>query len=382
MAALSGKAMFAPCIVKGVLKPWPWLRTALDHGTRQQVTRMGLLFTLTCVLVALAAFVSANNLLFLILALLLATMMVAGFISRLSLAGLELDFLLPEHLCARRKLLGRIVIRNTKRWMPSFSIHLMASSDCGLASALYFTVVPGATTIEAPVELFFTRRGLYRQNSFRFSTRFPFGFAERRIRVRLLRDILVYPAIDPQPGFEDLLISLQNEMASLYRGQGSDFYRIRPYEALEDAHHVDWKATAHTGDLQVREFARDQEQAVAFFLDLNAPEAQTAWFESAVDRCAFLVWNMTQRGSRVRFCTQEVDWQLPEEGDVYVILKYLAIVSLHPGRPLPPFHDRDVLHVVFSASPERLAAEGWELDGSNVHLLTPELAPVETPTGD
>ena len=51
-------------ILEEVLKPWPWLRSALDHGTRQQVTRLGLLFTLTCVLVSLAAFVSANNLLF------------------------------------------------------------------------------------------------------------------------------------------------------------------------------------------------------------------------------------------------------------------------------------------------------------------------------
>jgi uncharacterized protein (DUF58 family) len=359
-------------MVEGVLKPWPWLRSALDHGTRQQVTRMGLLFTMTCVLVALAAFVSANNLLFLILALLLATMMVAGFISRLSLAGLELEFLLPEHLCAGRKLMGRIVIRNTKRWMPSFSIHLAASSDCGLALPLYFTVIPGGARIEAPVELYFARRGVYRQNSFRFSTRFPFGFAERRIQVHLLRDILVYPSIDPQPGFENLLVTLQDEITSFYRGQGNDFYRIRPYEVLEDAHHVDWKATAHTGDLQVREFAREQEQAVAFFLDLNAPDSHAEWFETAVDRCAFLAWNMAQRGSRVRFCTQEVDWQLPEEADVYVILKYLAIVSTRQGRMLPASQDRNVFHVVFSASPERLLEAGWEFGGPNTRLLTPE----------
>ena len=206
--------------------------------------------------------------------------------------------------------------------------------------------------------------GVYRQNSFRFSTRFPFGFAERRIQVRLVRDIVVYPSIDPQPGFEDLLVSLQGEMASFYRGQGNDFYRIRPYEALEDAHHVDWKATAHTGDLQVREFAREQEQAVAFFLDLDAPASQAAWFESAVDRCAFLAWNMSQRGSRIRFCTQEVDWQLPEEADVYTILKYLAIVSTRPGKRWRASQDRNVFHIVFSASPERLAEAGWEFGGA------------------
>ena len=58
-----------------------------------------------------------------------------------------------------------------------------------------------------------------------------------------MRDVIVYPSIDPQDGFEELLISLQGEIASFYRGQGSDFYRIRPYEVLESAHHVDWKAT-------------------------------------------------------------------------------------------------------------------------------------------
>jgi uncharacterized protein (DUF58 family) len=337
------------------------------------------LFTLTCVLVSLAAFVSANNLLFLILALLLATWMVSGFIGRLSLAGLELDFLLPEHLCARRKPMGRVVIRNTKRWMPSFSIHVAGSSDSGLSQPLYFPVLPGGACIEAPVELFFAKRGAYRQNSFRFSTRFPFGFSERRISVRLGRDIVVYPSIDAQSGFEELLISLQGEIASFYRGQGNDFYRIRPYEALESAHHVDWKATAHTGDLQVREFAREREMAVAFFLDLDIPASEAAWFETAVDRCAFLAWNLSQRGSRIRFCSQDVDWQLPEEADVYTILKYLAIVSPRPGRRLAPAPDHNVFQIIFSASPELLAEAGWDLEGSNTRLLTPEPAVASEP---
>jgi len=358
--------------VESVHNPWPRIHSAFDHGTRPQVTRLGLLFTMTTVLVALAAFASANNLLFLILAALLATLLVSGFISRLSLAGLELDFQLPEHICAGRKLMGRIVIRNTKGWMPSFSIHLAGSSDSGLSSPLYFPVIPGGARMEAPVELFFAHRGAYRNNSFRFSTRFPFGFAERRISVPLLREILVYPSIDPQPGFEELLVSLQGEIASFYRGQGHDFYRIRPYEALESARHVDWKATAHTGDLQVREFAREQEQAVAFFLDLDVAAKHAAWFESAVDRCAFLAWNMSQRGSRLRFCSQEVDWQLPEEADVHTILKYLAIVMPRPGRPLAAARDRNVFQIVFSAAPDRLAAAGWELGESNTRLLSPD----------
>jgi uncharacterized protein (DUF58 family) len=357
-----------------------WLHSAFDIGTRQQVTRLGLLFTLCCLLVALASIISANNLLFLILAVMLATLIVSSFISRLSLAGLELDFLLPEHLCARRKLTGYVVIRNSKSWMPSFSLQVAGSSDSGLLLPLYFPVIPGGTRVEEPMELFFAHRGAYRQNTFRFSTRFPFGFAERRINVQVSREVIVYPSVDPQPGFEDLLISLRGELASFYRGQGHDFYRIRPYEALESARHVDWKATAHTGDLQVREFARAQEQSVAFFLDLDVPAGLTAWFESAVDCCAFLAWNMSQRECRMRFATQEVDWQLPEEADVYTILKYLAIVSPRQGSTLVASNDRDIFHIVFSTSPERLTQAGWELARNNLRLFTPDVfaPPVST----
>jgi uncharacterized protein (DUF58 family) len=351
----------------------------MDLGTRQQVTRLGLLFTLSCLLVALASMISANNLLFLILAVMLATLMISSFISRLSLAGLELDFLLPEHICARRKLTGHVVIRNTKNWMPSFSVQVAASADSGLSLPLYFPVITGGARLEEPVELFFARRGAYRHNSFRFSTRFPFGFAERRVNVPLLREVIVYPSIDPQPAFDDLLISLRGEIASFHQGQGHDFYRIRPYEAFESAQRVDWKATAHTGDLQVREFARDREQSVAFFLDLDVAPELAGWFESAVDCCAFLAWNLSRHECRLRFSTQEVDWQLPEEADVYTILKYLAVVSPRQGRRLVPSDDRDVFHIVFSTSPERLTESGWQLSRNNLRLLTPDALAAPAP---
>src|SRR5574340_26328 len=54
-----------------VPKIWSRFHSSLEVGMRQQVTRLGLLFTMSCVIVALAAFASANNLLFLILGVML-----------------------------------------------------------------------------------------------------------------------------------------------------------------------------------------------------------------------------------------------------------------------------------------------------------------------
>jgi uncharacterized protein (DUF58 family) len=338
---------------------WQKFQSVLKRASRRSVTHGGLVFTLAMVLVGVAAVASGNNLLFLILAAMVSTLMVSGLISKLSLAGLELDFVLPEHIAARRTLEGRVYIRNSKSWLPSFSIHLSGSEESVL-TRLYFLVIPGGAVLDETVEACFRKRGIYRENGFLFATGFPFGFLERRARVTLRREILVYPSIDPQPGFEDLLAAVRGDMETQARGRGHDFYRIRPYEALESARHVDWRATAKVGSLQVREFAREQERLLEIFLDLNAPPALEEWFEQAVEACAFLVWRMAERGARVRFSTQEFDVSIPEGGDVYTILKYLATVSPGRRKPAIPPQDENSCQIVFTAADADLMAEaGW-----------------------
>jgi len=114
------------------------------------------------------------------------------------------------------------------------------------------------------------------------------------------------------------------------------------------------------GSLQVREFAREQERLIEIFLDLNVPPALGEWFERAVETCAFLAWRMAERGARIRFGTQEFDVSIPEGGDVYSILRYLAVVS--PGRRKPAISplDEESCQIVFTAAGEGLMAEaGW-----------------------
>src|SRR6266545_3565038 len=135
------------------------LRGAILRRVKYKITRGGLLFTLAVLLVGISAVVSANNLLFLILAMMLSTLLVSGFLSRLSLAGLQLDFTVPPHISAGRTVAASIYIRNLKSWIPSFSIHLTAweGSTAVLGSALYFPVIPGGALLEETAEARFTR---------------------------------------------------------------------------------------------------------------------------------------------------------------------------------------------------------------------------------
>lgn len=353
-------------------------------GIRQRITRLGVVYSFATAVVAAAAFISGNNLVFLVLAVMLSTFIVSGLVSRLGLDGLELEFLLPEHVSARRRVPGRVQVSNRKRWLPSFSIHLAGTDTNVFPTVLYFPVIPTRTTIEEPIVAQFPKRGSYRDNAFQFVTRFPFGFTERRIRVVLRGEVVVYPSIDPREEIASLLHQMEGELEAKMRGRGDDFYRIRPYEYGESARHVDWKATAHTGLLQVREFARERDPKVEIYLDLERADVSTdgsfeEWFEEAIEACAFLVWNLVSTGARVRFRTQTTDLTVPEEADAYTILKFLALVeplaaSRAMGLGENSEHDSIDLHVLFSARPERFAAAGWQLG----HVVDARSLPVKS----
>jgi uncharacterized protein (DUF58 family) len=335
------------------------------------------LFIMALALTGFGAFLSGNNLLFLVFSAMLALLLVSGFISRLVLAGLELELLLPEHVSARMRASARVRIRNLKRLTPSFSIELAGSGDTVrntpsiLRDPVYFPLLPGLGTVEAAVHVVFPRRGRHRENLFVISTKFPFGFLRKSTTVALRRETIVYPALEPREGMEFLLASISGEIESHFRGDGRDFYRIRPYESQDSARHVDWKSSAHTGGLQVREFTRDRQRTVEIFFDRRIAPGQQERFEELVENCAFLVWCLAERDVSLLVRSQRFSLALPEEGEVYDLLKFLALVEplvlLKKGEQIGIPVDASNLKIVFSAladAEQDVEASGWA--GSHV----------------
>src|ERR1700685_1725272 len=97
------------------------IRDAFDYD----VTRVGIVYVGIVLLIGIAALNTGNNLLYIVVAAMLAAIMVSGFASALVLRDLELDVRLPEHVFAGRPMLGRIVLRNPRRWLPSFSVNVV-----------------------------------------------------------------------------------------------------------------------------------------------------------------------------------------------------------------------------------------------------------------
>lgn len=312
-----------------------------------ELTRAGLVYLAVVAAITLAAVNTGNNLLYVVLASLLAGLLVSGVVSRLALDGLEVELVLPEHVFARQPVPVRLTLRNSKRFFPTFAVVLSGSeSKRGrrrpakperkiLSEPVYWDYLPHQSSRVQHLELTFPARGRYTQQSLRLATRFPFGLLVKARVAPLEQEILVLPPIQPTQEFYEILPLVTGEVESAAKGRGHDLYAIRNYQQTDPARYVDWKATARAQQLKVREFTREDERRVVLVLDARMGEtgaAERVQFEKAVDFCACLAWHFYEIGAEMRFVTQGFETRMVRASDIiYPALQCLALVEPRSG---------------------------------------------------
>jgi uncharacterized protein (DUF58 family) len=386
---LASISLILAALVGLVTVPYLAQRVALERlreTFNYEVTRAGVVYVLVTLVIGIAALNTGNNLLYIVVAAMLAAILVSGFVSALVLRWLELDVRLPEHVFAGRAVAGRIVLRNPNRFLPSFSIRVVSARPKKKRAAkqwkwesatfafpfnrprdqqwlrlpdrrvrrvpvalpppgifegmAYFPYLPPRSERSADLELKFEERGQYREDSFGVVTRFPFAFLTKTRHIPLQREVLVYPPIEPTEELFEILPLVRGEWETFVRGRGSDLYLIREYMPDDSARHVDWKASAKSGSLKVREFSREDERRLRIVFDNPAAGLISGpAYERAVNLAASLAWHFSQEHDA------EVRFAVPgsfQSQDLHEFLRRLAVIEPVPnslgGKPDPLVH--------------------------------------------
>ncbi len=338
------------------------IRDAMDYD----VTRAGIVYIVATVLIAVAAMQSGNNLLYIIVAALISAILVSGVASAVILRNLELDIHLPEHIFAGQPALARVVLRNQSRWLPSFSVRVVPAKQRVkkswqwepytfavprrrpperqwirlpdrrlrrvtakqqrpiLQQTVYFPFLAAGQELRADLEMCFPSRGRFHDNDFGLATRFPFAFLLKTRRIALPREVIVFPSVEPPADFLKVLPMVTGEFETFVRGRGYDLYRIREYMPEDSARHVDWKATARTGSLKVREFSREDERKLRIVFDNPMPGTLgAAAYERAVHLAASLAWHFYHEDAEISFVASGFE----PASDVFSFLRYLALIE-------------------------------------------------------
>lgn len=362
LAALAIAGWVAVTLVPTLARRTPlrWIGYKIEY----RVSREGWIYLAGLLVVALAALNTGNNLLFLILASLIALVLMSGILSSISLSGVELRLVVPEHIFAGQPVRAQVELENQKLTLPSFSLRVEAVQEKGTVAAVilekpvYFTYLPKQDCVQQTVPMTFPRRGVYRQDAFRIVTRFPFGFLQKARRVELKTEALVYPSVEPTAEYMEVLPVLQGALESVTKGRGQDLYALRDYVHTDSARLVHWKATARSGSLMVREFTREEDSRVLLVLDPyshateksisgSQPPGINERFERAVTLCANLAWHFYQTNSLLQFRSAGIETSLaPAEENIFKIFRHLAL-----AQPLSPDPDQNLISELV-ASPD------------------------------
>ncbi len=315
----------------------------LRFAIRTSVTVEGLLFIVCLVVIGFAAWNTGNNLLYLILSAMMAFLIAANLIARISLADLSVQLRFPDHIFAGESANISVTLLNHKRVLPCYSIMVEALSESKeeddtaknkkgdeekgkeveeteepsdkneqgrpngavankklphppvalsplypspalpIGKLAYFVLVPAQQSARKRIERQFDQRGRYPITGFRISTKFPAGFFKKWRRIDATGEIIVYPKPKPLDDFYHALPMLAGQIQSHARGSGDDLYAIRRYQSSDHMRYIDWKATAKSMQMMVREHTREDEWRLTIVFDTSAPPAPSRRIPSGKD---------------------------------------------------------------------------------------------------
>ncbi len=274
-------------------------REASQMNLPFEFTTGGAIMLVLVVIVGFSAWTTGNNLLFIVLSFLLAAIVVGFFAGSLCLKKLDIKMRFPDTIFAGEPTPILVSVTNRKRIFPAFSVVVEVRGrerERSIAAAEMDAILPHwvATrltqapvvrrtlshfahigrrqTAEARGQHIFPHRGRLLIKDFELSTKFPFGFFRHRRRLPArAAELIVFPKID------EVVVEIENNPMDTgnhsagKRGTGIDLLALREYQPHDDLRRIDWKATARTRQLTVREYANEDEKRVTVIFDTSLP---------------------------------------------------------------------------------------------------------------
>jgi len=322
---------FLPHLAKGVR--WNWV----PQLSRYHFTKDGWIFIVATAIVIFAAINTSNNLLYMVLSVLVAVLLLSGFLLELNFKFLETEILLPSPVSAGERFPFSIRLHNQRRVFPLISIRIEPGADSPLAfDPIYFAAVDPLSDATLPGEGILSRRGRYIIRKVQGASRFPFGLLSKKRICAVNEEILCFPALIPRDRMNLSSLDILGSIQRFERGSGSDLHTIRDYQSSDSARHVHWKASAKTASLKTREYAADESRRIVLALDRYGARADHERFEQLIAQTASLAFYGIEDDVEVALVSDE--WRSATgSADVILasILEYLACVEMSEAATFP-----------------------------------------------
>ncbi|MEE9403567.1 MAG: DUF58 domain-containing protein [Algisphaera sp.] len=284
----------------------------------------GAVYALVLGLVATTAIYSQSNLLFAALGLMIGGLVFSIAWAWASLRGLQVHRSFSPNVSAGNPLVLRYRLHNRGR-LPAFAVvlretwqrdltktqsPLATASRVGDPSVTWALHIGAKRGVRIQSRCRPRRRGLMTLDHLELSSTCPFGVLRKTLRFSQPATVLVLPRLYRlNPDLLRRLTSTAQGMQgpSAAAGGGDEFYGLRDYRQGDPRNAIDWKRSARTNHLVVRELTRTEPPSLAVRLDLHAlpkdesqtPQEHSELKERAISLAASLLCDAHRAGLRV-----------------------------------------------------------------------------------
>jgi uncharacterized protein (DUF58 family) len=208
---------------------------------------------------------SGNNLLYFVVASLLALLALSGILGHRNLRGVGLRLVAPDEVWAGRSVSVRAELVNRRRRMPAFLLAL--GGGTGYPEGTVLEIPPGLHG-EVSLTLTFPARGVRPWPAYAVTSEFPFGLIRRGGLVQPPGACLVYPAPLAVPWELSGRVEHEGELlARRVPGHGGDYRGLRDYAPGDSISRVRWKSWLRLRRLHTKEFDAEGAPPVLYSFD-------------------------------------------------------------------------------------------------------------------
>lgn len=258
------------------------------RGQRTLPTFTGLTLIIMIIAIAMAAYNTSSNILFITLSLLFAALIVSFILSWLNFRGVCWRILTDPPFRAGEECHVRIEIRNTKKRLPSYALAFLVEAR----GAGKRQIVPMTRRLEpdGTLQLDFSfvpqRRGTESVRLVGVISQFPFGFLRKTLPGSAVEDLVIWPRRVSYRFNHAGAALLQFSGTPLAKvGHGSEVINLRNYQHGDSHRQIHWKASARLRNLVVQQFAAENQ--AGFVLDVQSSKSIWPEEEQFEHFCSF-----------------------------------------------------------------------------------------------
>ncbi len=194
-------------------------------------TPFGAAVVLLTVGVGLAAMNTGNNLVYMVFGMMLGLITASGILSEINLRHLEIDWIFPMEVYAKKTFTIRMLVRNQKEKIPSFGINTALEISLNQKKNEWvetnFLMVSAKSQKNSDIQILPEKRGELEIKALKIETQFPFSFFKKYFIRPIDKKLIVYPQLIQIPHLSLKMPYAESQTADHQKGFGDSFWGIK-----------------------------------------------------------------------------------------------------------------------------------------------------------